>query len=406
MRINICTGWTAAKVGACLAVPRMKARLKVCHLLHDGSGKGGGATFALSWFPVYAGAFDTFVITGNDGDLAERLRAKGVRTLTVSMARPWRCLFSLPKLEAILRDEKPDAVIVHGQWGGFFGAIAARLASVPVILYYTHFPSFYTDWSIPRVVRNRIAEGVTCRLATRIVCVSAAARYQYLLRKLADESKLLHLPNCVYPERLNEMMKRAELLQEVGADPEHQGPVVVSVSRLTDQKRIDWLLRAWALVEAQSPRGWLAIVGGGPEEEAWRGLASELGLQRCRFLGSHRDGYRYFRAADFGVICSMFEGQPLALLEAMFCGCAMIGTDVDGIGETIDPNVTGLLVPPADPQALADAILRLMADPAAARRMGEAARLRATELYHAEKILPQQLQLLRNELQNAAARAG
>ena len=382
----------------------MKARPKVCHLLHDGSGQGGGATFALSYFPAYTSEFDTFVITGSDGDLAERLRARGIRTLTANMARPWRCLFSLPKLEAILRDEQPDAVIVHGQWGGFFGAIAARLASVPVILYYTHFPSFYTDWSISRVVRNRIAEGVTCRLATKVVCVSAAGRYQYLLRKLADESKLLHLPNCVYPERLNETMKRAELLQQAGADPGHQGPVVVSVSRLADQKRIDWLLRAWALVEAKTPRGWLAIIGGGPEDATLRGLASELGLQRCRFLGPQRNGYQYFRAADLGVICSMFEGHPLALIEAMFLGCPMIGTNVDGIGEVIVDGTTGLLVPPANPAAIAQAIMRLMADPATAQRMGKAARLRATELYHAEKILPQQLQLLRNELQYAAAR--
>jgi glycosyltransferase involved in cell wall biosynthesis len=383
----------------------MKARPKVCHLLHDGSGQGGGATFALAYFPAYTAEFDTFAIVGNDGDLAEKLRARGVRTFTLPMARPVRCLLSLPALENILRDEKPDAIIVHGQWSGFFGAIAARLAGVPVILYYTQFPSFYSDWDLVRVVRNRIAESVTCRLATKVVCVSAAGRYQYLLRKLADESKLLHLPNCLDPMRLTEKKERAELLRETGALPGDDDPLVVSVSRLSDQKRIDWLLRAWALVERRSMRGRLAIVGAGPEESALRRLADTLGLRRCRFLGARANGYGYFRAADFGVICSMFEGQPLALLEAMFCGCAMIGTEVDGIGETIDPGATGLLVPPADPPALAEAILRLMDDPAAARRMGEAARLRAEELYHADKILPRQLQLLRDELRDAGARS-
>jgi glycosyltransferase involved in cell wall biosynthesis len=376
----------------------MNARPKVCHLLHDGSGHaGGGATFALSYFPAYTAEFDTFAITGNDGDLAERLRARGVRTLTAAMARPGRALFSLPKLESILRDERPDAVIVHGQWSGFFGAIAARLAGVPVIFYYTHFPSFYTDWDIVRVVRNRIAESVTCRLATKVVCPSQAGRYQYLLRRLADESKLIYLPNCIDPAALTKTLTRAELLREMdlaGSDE----PVVVSVCRLADQKRIDWLLRAWALVETQSPRGWLAVVGGGPEEPALRALAAQLRLRRCRFLGPQQNGYRYFGAADFGVICSLFEALSLALIEAMLLGRPMIGTEVDGVGEAIEDGVTGLLVPPADPPAMADAILRLLADPAGAASMGEAARRRATELYAAGKILPRQIQLLRAAL--------
>jgi glycosyltransferase involved in cell wall biosynthesis len=316
------------------------------------------------------------------------------------MARPWRNLLSLPKLERMLREEQPDAVIVHGQWGGFFGAIAARLAGVRVLFYYTHFPSFYTDWDLGRVVRNRIAEGVTCRLSTKIICQSQAGRYQYLLRRLADESKLVCIPNCMDPSALTQTFTRAELLQEMNLAGTDE-PIVVSVSRLADQKRIDLLLRAWALVEARSPRGWLAIVGGGPEEAALRGLASELGLRRCRFLGPRRDGYRYFRAADLGVITSLFEALSLALIEAMFLGCAMVGTNVDGVGEAMVDRESGLLVPPADPPALAGAILQLMSDPATTRRMGEAARRRAGELYDAVQVLPRQLQLLREELQKA-----
>ena len=380
----------------------MNARPKVCHLMHDGSGHaGGGATFALSYFPAYAAEFETFAITGCDGDLAERLRAQGVRTLTVPMERPWRCLLSLPQLWSILRHEQPDAVVVHGQWGGFFGAIAARLAGVRVVIYYTHFPSFYTDWDLLRVVRNHIAESVTCRLSTKIVCLGRAGRYQYLLRRFGDESKVLYVPNCVDPANLTQTLDRAGLLREMGVAAGEEGPVVVSVSRLTDQKRIDWLLRAWARVEPRAERVWLAIVGGGPKEAELRRLAVELGLKRCRFLGPQRDGYRYYRAADIGVISSLFEALSLALIEAMFLGCPMIGTNVDGIGEAIVDGTTGLLVPPGDPAGLAEAILALLADPARARQMGEAAQVRAGELYHAAKVLPRQLEVIREALSGA-----
>jgi glycosyltransferase involved in cell wall biosynthesis len=286
--------------------------------------------------------------------------------------------------------------VVHGQWGGFFGSLAARAAGIRPVVYYTHFPSFYTDWDLLRTVRNRIAESVTCRRVSKIVCLSSAGRYQYLLRRLADETKLLHIPNAIDPGHLRQTLSPDELRRELGVTTDE--PVVVSVGRLADQKRIDWLLRAWAVVEAQTPRGWLAIVGDGPEENALHQLAKKLGLRRCRFLGSRADGYRYFQAANFGVICSLFEGHPLALLEAMFLGCPMIGTNVDGIGETIVDGETGLLVPPADPAALARAILELLGDPARARNMGEAVRRRAEEFYRADKILPRQLQVVRDVL--------
>jgi glycosyltransferase involved in cell wall biosynthesis len=376
----------------------MLPRPKVCHLMHDGSSSGGGATFAVTSFPAYVEEFDTFAIVGRDGDLAERLRRLGVRSVTLPMERPWRSLLSWPRLWKILQEERPDLIVVHGQWGGFFGAVAARAAKIGRIVYYTHFPSFYTDWDLARTIRNRIAESVTCRLATMIVCVGRASRYQYLLRRLADESKLIYLPNSVRPEALSATLDRTGLLRDLGLPHESTEPVAVSVSRLADQKRIDWLLRAWAQVEARSARGRLAIVGDGPEGGALRRLAADLRLTRCHFLGPQREGYRYFGAANFGVISSLFEGLPLAPIEAMFLGCAMIGTDVNGIRELIDHGKTGLLVPPGEPVALADAILELMADPERTRRMGAAARVRAEADYDAKEVLPRQLQLVREML--------
>jgi len=377
-------------------------RPKVCHIIHDGSIHGGGATFSLLYFPAYRADFDTFVITGREGGLSEKLQERGVRTLTLPMERPWKCLLSWPRLWNILRRERPDVVVVHGQWGGFFGAVAARWAGVGIVIYYTHFPSFYTDWDWHRLIRNRLAESVTCRCSTRIVCLSSAGRYQYLIRRLAPEIKLVHIPNGLDPAVLTDTVDPALFRQELDLPADNTDPVVVTVGRLADQKRIDWLLEAWALVESQSPRARLAIVGTGPEEAALRRQAGELGLQRCHFLGARPQGYRYFRAADAGVICSLFEGHPLALLEAMFLACPMIGTIVDGIGETIVDGATGFLVPPGDPPALAGAILRMLADPARARQMGEAGRLRAHELYHFDAVLPRQIQLVKDELQRAS----
>jgi glycosyltransferase involved in cell wall biosynthesis len=373
-------------------------RPKVCHIMHDGSGQGGGATFALACFPAYHADFETVAIVGAEGNLAERLRARGVRTLTLPMKRPLKALFSFPALWNILRRERPDAVIVHGQWAGFFGSIAARMAGIKVVIYYTHFPSFYSDWDFHRVLRNRLAESVTCKNSSVVVCLSSAGRYQYLLRRFAPEERFIHLSNGLDPSALTEVLSREDFLKQVASSsPDDQ--VVVSVGRLADQKRIDWLLRAWALIESRLPQAHLAIVGSGPDEANLHRLARELNLQRCHFLGSRPNGYTYFRAADLGVICSMYEGHPLALIEAMLVSCPMVGTTVDGIGETIVDGVSGLLVPPADPAALADAIFRLLSDPVRARQMGEAGRQQAERLYHSDEILARQIGLVKEQLE-------
>ncbi len=385
-----------------------RPRPKLCHLIHDGSAYGGGNTFSRSDFPAYLAEYDTFAIVGR-GELARRLRESGVRTITLPMARPWTALLSLPLLWFLLLRERPDALVLHGQWGGFFGALAGRLAGVRAVVYSTQFPSFYTDWTLFKIVRNHLAEKWTCALSDRVICLSWASRYQYILRRLVPTEKIVYVPNGVPPLDLTAAPDRAALLLELGLPADTVGALAVSVSRLTDQKRIDWLLRAWARVEQEDPAAILAIVGGGPDDASLRRLAAELRLRRCHFLGPRAAGYRYFHAADFGIICSLFEAaNAIALTEAMFVGCPMIGTAVDGIAETILPNETGLLVPPADPPALAAAILTFIRNPAQAQKMAQAALALANIRYRLDDVIAQQLKVVREvmaEQQNPSSGA-
>jgi L-malate glycosyltransferase len=272
---------------------------------------------------------------------------------------------------------------------------------VRTLIYLTQFPSFYTDWDLLRTFRNRMAESVTCKLASRIVCQSTASRYQFLLRQFTAEEKFVHIPNGVEPLEMVTVADRLSLRLSLELPMDPEVPLVVSVSRLSDQKRIDWLLEAWALVEKKTPTAHLVIVGDGPLREWLQGMAAQLGLQRCHFIGSRPNGFRFYQAADLGVISSIYEGHPLALLEAMSCGCPMVGTTVDGIAETIIPGQTGLLVPPGDAPSLADAILQFLDNPEEARRMGEAAREQATRLYSVDDILARQIELLKTELAHA-----
>jgi glycosyltransferase involved in cell wall biosynthesis len=370
---------------------------KIAHIIHEGSG-GGGATLSLNYFPRYLARYDTFAITGNQGDLSQRLKAAGVRSHALPLDRPLSCTLAIPRIASVLRSERPDLAFVHGQWGGFAGAVAARLAGVKHVIYHTHMPSFYTDWDPYRIIRNRIAESTTCRLSDRLICPSPGNRYQYLIRELKEETSILCIPNGLDTTALHPVEDKAALRAELKL-PE-TGPLVVSVGRLSDQKRVDWLLQAWKHVEEKYPEATLVIVGDGPERSTLEILSHQLDLHNLFFLGRQAEAHRYFQAADCGVITTLFEAQPYALLEAMACGCPMVGTSSDGVRDTIEHNVTGLCVPVGNPGAIADALIRLLTHPVQCLEMAKKARQAAVEKYDLETIMLRQFEVVESLLRS------
>ncbi|HEX2186003.1 MAG TPA: glycosyltransferase family 4 protein, partial [Chloroflexota bacterium] len=163
-----------------------------------------------------------------------------------------------------------------------------------------------------------------------------------------------------------------------------QTPLAVCVGRLTPQKGHAVLLEAIALARRAVPRLTLALAGDGPLREELLAQATRLGLgQAVRFLGKWHDVPRLLSCADVLVQPSTFEGLPLAVLEGMAAALPAVVADVVGSNETVVPGESGLIVPPNDPRELAQAIQRILEDPALARRLGTAARLRAEQEFTA-----------------------
>jgi glycosyltransferase involved in cell wall biosynthesis len=161
------------------------------------------------------------------------------------------------------------------------------------------------------------------------------------------------------------------------------------VARLADgHKRQGDLIRALALL----PDRWrLRLIGPGPDREYFGELARSAGVdQRVEFLGFVNDKAElrhHFQRCHIFALVSRHEGMPLALLEAMSCGAAVIGTDIPGIAEVIEDGVSGLLVPVGDPKRIAERI-----EEAYSRRdaLGERAR-QAIDLNHSEHAVAAQL---------------
>lgn len=177
----------------------------------------------------------------------------------------------------------------------------------------------------------------------------------------------------------------AELeMPERTAAHEAEGPFVLSVGTLDEWKGLDVLIQAMALLRDAGVIVRLVLAGEGPLRSHLERLTSELGLQQqVRFLGhqSRSSVARLLNECTLFVLASRFETFGLAVLEALACGKAVVGTRVDGTLEIIEDGINGLLVEPEDAVGLAAAIHRLLGDAALRERLGAAGRMRVKERF-------------------------
>lgn len=163
-------------------------------------------------------------------------------------------------------------------------------------------------------------------------------------------------------------------------------PLALFVGRLHPQKGLPFLLQAWHRVVAARPDAQLALCGDGPDRAEVEGLAAALPAGSVALLGWRPDAVRLLRAADLLVLPSLWEGLPLTVLEAMAAGLPVVATAVDGTPEAVGHGETGLLVPPSDPPALAEAVLATFADPQRAAAMGRAGRRRIESSFSGARL--------------------
>jgi glycosyltransferase involved in cell wall biosynthesis len=165
-------------------------------------------------------------------------------------------------------------------------------------------------------------------------------------------------------------------------------PVIGTASRLVPVKSLATLLRTFALIRARDGRTTLEIAGEGPERPLLEAEAQRLGVfPHCRFLGWQADVAALHRRWAVFVQPSLAEGFGVAALEAMASGLPVVATRVGGLEELVVDGVTGYLVPPENPQALAGAVRAVLGDPGLAVAMGAAGRARVQMSFTAERMV-------------------
>lgn len=167
---------------------------------------------------------------------------------------------------------------------------------------------------------------------------------------------------------------RAAVRAELGLPAE--APVIIFVARFAPDKGLGDLLNAMAQVLWRRPDARLLLAGSGEMLPACEAQARKLGIEASvQFLGFRNDVNRLLAAADVFTLPSLDEGLPLSVAEAMAAGLPVVATPVGGVPEIVLDNLTGFLVEPRSPARLGEALLKLLADPVLARRMGQAGRI-------------------------------
>lgn len=282
-----------------------------------------------------------FVALTGDGPPAADIRAERCDVSVLNDGRRVPRFRSLTRLVRLLKQQRPQIVHTHNTYAQFYGAIAAKLAGVPVVINTQHGQGCGQSWKAEW--QFRLANRLTCRVVG--VSHDTAAICQRQDQRSSD--KITTIWNGINLDRFR--FRGPELT-----------PTAICVARLSPLKDFPTLLRAVRLVLPHVPDFRLQIVGNGPERPTIEALIDELNIRpHVELLGERHDVPELLAKAGFFVSSSLSEGISLTLLEAMAVGLPVVTTAVGGNSEIVADRQTGRLVPASDPMSLARAIVDL-----------------------------------------------
>lgn len=356
--------------------------------------------------------FEVHAVSSPGEPLEEVARREDIPVHAIEMSRriaPFADLNSIRRLHSLFCQLKPDLVHAHTSKAGILGVVAARLARVPIVVYGMRSLPFVTASGLKRRLLCW-TETTACHLADRVIAVSHSMRWQAIASGFCPARKIkvpdsgssngVDAEGRFNPEKIDpKLTSKIRMAYEIPL----KATVLGFMGRLVKDKGILELAEAWKLLQSEFSDLYLLLVGPiekhdpVPEEI----LEKLLGDSRVRFLGPVKDPVPFYAAMDILVLPTYREGFPNVPLEAAAMELPVVATAVDGCREAVADGVTGLLVPPQNTQALAEAIRRLLCDPERRNKMGQAGRDRVLRHFKPENIwqflLDNYLELLRSQ---------
>jgi len=369
-------------------------RIRVVHIITRFDKGGSAENTFLTVIGLDQRRYDVSLIMGMTAEMSmgDMEAAAMVRNLTkikeagialhiipelVRNIQPLYDLQALIKMNRLLRETKPHIVHTHTSKAGILGRFSACLNNVPVVV---HTPHGHVFWGYFGLMISRlfiILEKFAAHVTDRLVMLTEQEKEDHLHYCIGKEELFTVIHSGVNLEPFLQTDKdRERMRKELGIPAD--AFVIGSVGRLTAVKGQRYLLEAVAKLSGDIPGLFCLLLGDGELREELKARAADLGIgEHVLFLGWRDDVAAVISVFDVFVLPSLNEGMGRVIVEAMAAGKPIVASDIGGIRNLIDPQISGILVPPADPETLTAAIKDLYRDPAQRASMGEAGRQRA-----------------------------
>ena len=307
------------------------------------------------------------------GEYAGELESLGIKVISLNK-KPKLDLGIIAKLSNVMADERIDIVHTHLWTASFWGRIAARIAHVSVVIVTEHN---LDTW---KGIFHRLSDRFLSLWTDKIIAVSQSVKRFYVEKIGISQGKIEVIYNGIEIDKFKSEIRNSKF----------DGPTTLAIiGRLVEQKGHRYLFEALSSLNGKY-RVKLMVVGDGPIKDNLQSTVAALQLEdKVVFSGFRNDVSQILKSVDILVIPSLREGLPIIALEAMAAGVPVVATNVGGNSEVVIDGVTGLIVEPKNPSALANAISSLAQDRNYAFQLGVNGRRRVEDIFNLERMVRQ-----------------
>jgi glycosyltransferase involved in cell wall biosynthesis len=282
------------------------------------------------------------------------------------------------RLIGLIHELRPDVLHTHTAKAGAVGRVAALLsgsARPPVVIHTFHGHVLRGYFTPGRARAFQQVEQTLGRSSDALIAVSPQVRDDLVELNVAPKGKIAVIRLGLDLERRVSTPPgaRAAVRAELGVPDD--AFLIAWLGRMTEIKRADDLLAAFALMRSRGADAYLALIGDGPLRKSLEATAHRLGVaDRTHFVGFRQSVAEFYAAADVVALTSANEGTPVTVIEALAAGCPVVATDVGGVRDVVRDGHSGFLIGARDIESIADRLERLGADSELRTRMGEVGR--------------------------------
>jgi glycosyltransferase involved in cell wall biosynthesis len=330
--------------------------------------------------------FEIYIACFTSGKLAEHVRSQGFSVIDLNMAGIYTVsgLRNLGFLRRFVNEKKISLIVTYHESSDFYGFALSFICHIPVI-------SNRRDMSFKTRLHHRMAYRILGRYFDSAIAVSESVKGEVIKRRWFPEGKILTIYNAINPVDYGKAHDGVALKEQFGIPP--KSPVVGLVANIHKIKGYEYFLQAACIIVRYHRDVQFVMIGYDSKESdltipTLKQYADGIGIsQNLHFLGGRLDVPDMIRIFDIAVLASLSEGFSNVILEYMASSKPVVATEVGGNPEIVVHGETGLLVPPADSDALASAILSILEDKDMALRFGMAGRKRVEERFSLDVML-------------------